>query len=79
MVDLTQKLEQKQNDRDELQDKYKEIESNLIRAEVLMKSLGDEEVWSLTNTCFSLTIINKNHFRLDGRKHFLTCSPRPAP
>ena len=53
MVDLTQKLEQKQNDRDELQDKYKEIESNLIRAEVLMKSLGDEEVWSLTNTCFS--------------------------
>lgn len=42
---LHEEYSQKKEDRDELQAKYEKIEAQLARAEVLMKSLEDEQVW----------------------------------
>lgn len=41
---LREEYSQKKEDRDELQAKYEKIEAQLARAEVLMKSLEDEQV-----------------------------------
>lgn len=41
---LSEQCAVKKEERDRLQEKYKEIEIKLSRAEVLMKSLGEEQV-----------------------------------
>ena len=44
MAVLSEQCAVKKEERDRLQEKYKEIEIKLSRAEVLMKSLGEEQV-----------------------------------
>ena len=44
MAVLSEQCAVKKQERDRLQEKYKEIEFKLSRAEVLMKSLGEEQV-----------------------------------
>ena len=48
MAVLTEQCAVKKEERDRLQEKYKEIEMKLSKAEVLMKSLGDEQVNALS-------------------------------